>query len=709
MHHRCCKGMWVCGSSGHKGAGRPERRPFPPKASALTASWRHFLPVLPVQSQQLNHLGLMRSDARASKNQAGTRKISHSRPTDAAISIDRAIGYSIDTTENHHIDRPDETCEGQASSRRMAMTATSTRSTRRAESSSNSNGLVAHPPQAHPHLHPQHPHPHRTTATATRLHHHNQQNSGRPLKRLHDATNLRYDLQSPKKTKITVEIPSRTQYQARLFPGSVESRQQQHKHRPAGAHQQTPTKPHDQHCQPAPARSPTKIAPVPTPEPPTTTTTPDDKASALTKHQEKVVNGIKHELDRLQPSSADMAASNSQGRKLRSQEGVRFKSELSAYFPEYDEVIGNIPKEYRTCSPMRPSQLVCTRWFAAAQLISCVPSDVLMLETPIVIVDTSPSSASTSLPLRGPHSTSSTYPIRTYGDDLFTNLHDSQIIDLSWLESQYEGKALNDPLADSYYEPIHRKESRNEKITRNAEKGRSQHEKAQVIRLLEGLRGPDWLRTMGVSGITEGKKKQFEPARAHFVQKCEVVLDKFARWAAEEKRLKLEKERAAKESRASRDASSSDAEESDEVDAEDDVAETPAVEEDVNKDGEEAEESDGDPPDMSDVDASAKQLHEEAMARSRLAAKSVRRRPMAMPPPPPPQPEFTSFFKKRWQRDTALNKSRRRGRTVLAWGQPIPEPEEHDFELPEEYRDEDMLRARARRMRSLRRGSRHRG
>ncbi|ROV96368.1 hypothetical protein VPNG_09060 [Cytospora leucostoma] len=498
-----------------------------------------------------------------------------------------------------------------------------------------------------------------------------------------------YDLQSPKKTKITVEIPSKTQYQARLFPGNVDTRQQQH-HRPAGAHQQTPTKPHDQHRQPAsaptapqpaPAHPPTNIAPVPTPEPPITTTTPDDKASALTKHQEKVVNGIKHELDRLQPSSADMAASNSQGRKLRSQEGVRFKSELSAYFPEYDEVIGNIPKEYH----------------------------VLMLETPIVIVDTSPSSASTSLPLRGPHSIPSTFPIRTYGDDLFTNLHDSQTIDLSWLESQYKGRALSDPLADSYYEPIHRKESRNEKITRNAEKGRSQHEKAQVIRLLEGLKGPDWLRTMGVSGITEGKKKQFEPARAHFVQKCEVVLDKFARWAAEEKRLKLEKERAARESRASQEASSSDAEESDEVDAQDDVAESSAVEEDVDKDVEEAEESDGDPPDMSDVDASAKQLHEEAMARSRLAAKSGRRRPMAMPPPPPPQPEFTSFFKKPWQRDAALNKSRRRGRTVLAWGQPIPEPEEHEFELPEEYRDEDMLRARARRMRSLRRGSRHRG
>jgi len=34
-------------------------------------------------------------------------------------------------------------------------------------------------------------------------------------------------------------------------------------------------------------------------------------------------------------------------RSLRSAEGSRFKSELSTYFPDYDEVIGNDPKEER--------------------------------------------------------------------------------------------------------------------------------------------------------------------------------------------------------------------------------------------------------------------------------------------------------------------------------------------------------------------------
>lgn len=68
---------------------------------------------------------------------------------------------------------------------------------------------------------------------------------------------------------------------------------------------------------------------------------------SLTKHQAKVINGIRHELNRLQPNDAD-ARDQPGGRKLRSQEATRFKSDLSAYFLDYDEVIGNEPKEQRT-------------------------------------------------------------------------------------------------------------------------------------------------------------------------------------------------------------------------------------------------------------------------------------------------------------------------------------------------------------------------
>lgn len=98
---------------------------------------------------------------------------------------------------------------------------------------------------------------------------------------------------------------------------------------------------------PPPQRSPTpkhvEIA-TQTPEQPTPPPPPPPQP-IVTVHHQKVVNGIKHELDRLQPHAADL--NKDEKRKLRSQEGTRFKSELSQYFPEYDEVIGNEPKEDR--------------------------------------------------------------------------------------------------------------------------------------------------------------------------------------------------------------------------------------------------------------------------------------------------------------------------------------------------------------------------
>jgi hypothetical protein len=73
----------------------------------------------------------------------------------------------------------------------------------------------------------------------------------------------------------------------------------------------------------------------------------DMKGKQTPKSAEKANNGIKHELERLQPSEAD---TKDEKRKLRSQEGTRFKSELSAYFPDYDVVIGNEAEETRKLS-----------------------------------------------------------------------------------------------------------------------------------------------------------------------------------------------------------------------------------------------------------------------------------------------------------------------------------------------------------------------
>ncbi|RSM00289.1 hypothetical protein CEP52_009208 [Fusarium oligoseptatum] len=82
------------------------------------------------------------------------------------------------------------------------------------------------------------------------------------------------------------------------------------------------------------------------------------------------------------------------------------------------------------------------------------------------------------------------------------------------------------------------------------------------------------------------------------------------------------------------------------------------------------------------------------------------------PPKPPPAPktpeppkEFKSFFSKKYERESALHRHRRTGRKVLAWGHPIPEIPQVDFDLPEEYRDEDTLKVRARKKRRDRRRS----
>jgi len=339
------------------------------------------------------------------------------------------------------------------------------------------------------------------------------------------------------------------------------------------------------------------------------------------------------------------------------------------------------------------------------------------------------------------------YPVRSYSDALFGDLFDSQQIDFSFLETRYKGKTPDDPLPDAYFEPAHKKAERLERSIRNSEKGRAQHEKDQIIRLLDGLQGHDWLRTMGVSGITESRKKTFEPAREHFIRGCKVILEKFRLWSLEEKRRKLEKERAlAEEARAREEEDRSEADEEEGGDEEDEdqeeggdehgneeASDDEASDEDEDEspgdnasqasDRDVADEggrtaSESDPPDYSDVDASiAKQLREEAMARSKVPTKpgSKRRKgepetrqqaPPSEEPDPPPK-EFTSFFGKKYQRDAALSRTRRKGRTVVAWGHPVPEPQEIDFDLPDEYRDDEILKANARRKRRDRREHKH--
>ena len=228
------------------------------------------------------------------------------------------------------------------------------------------------------------------------------------------------------------------------------------------------------------------------------------------------------------------------------------------------------------------------------------------------------------------------------------------------------------------YLKAHRRAERQEKQLRNIEKERAMHEKVQLERLLEGLKGPDWLKVMGISGITDSEKKAFEPKRDYFIREVRILLEKFKEWKEEEKRRKVEREESIQD-------------------------------EDEELDDEEAEadegESDGDPPDYSDVDASAaRQLHQEAiLATNGQPGKSRshrRKEPMA----PPVEKPFTSFYAKQYLRDAAVGKHRR-GRTRFAFGQPLPEPEDGEFNLPGDILSPERVAASARRQRVSKRQS----
>ena len=113
-----------------------------------------------------------------------------------------------------------------------------------------------------------------------------------------------------KKPRFSIEVKTRQKGQPRKLPGSARTK--------------IPAKPD------ALAQRTTQNAPAASNNTVTTRQQP--------KYAEKTINGIKHELERLQPAKAD---TKNESRKLRSQEGTRFKSELASYFPDYDVVIGN--------------------------------------------------------------------------------------------------------------------------------------------------------------------------------------------------------------------------------------------------------------------------------------------------------------------------------------------------------------------------------
>ena len=368
-------------------------------------------------------------------------------------------------------------------------------------------------------------------------------------------------------------------------------------------------------------------------------------------------------------------------RTLRSQGGgSRTKSELALYFTNYEQML--------RLNPAKPGEDNADDNYPRLTTV-----DVLAATTHITLIDDLPvSSENDSSPLSPSHVTNS-------GDsDPFgaqKPLHEAQRIDLPVsIQARSPRRCIKDPLPEDVFNNAHRKAERHEKQLRNIEKERAQHEKVQLDRLLEELKGPDWLKVMGISGVTESEKKLYEPKRLFFIREVAALIEKFRHWKEEEKRRKTEREQALL------------AEED-----EDEQFDSQVEEEDISGF---AQKSNSSPlpaaPDTKDVDdAAACQLHQEAISASSLSGTNIQKKKPLLPSllPAPnhlKQRELGSFFTKRHLRDAAIA-GHRRGRNKLAFGEPVADPEEKEFKLPGSILTRDMIRARARLKRRLRRGS----
>jgi hypothetical protein len=269
---------------------------------------------------------------------------------------------------------------------------------------------------------------------------------------------------------------------------------------------------------------------------------------------------------------------------------------------------------------------------------------------------------------------------------------------------------VSDPLDDEHFLKAHRRAERKEKQLRNIEKERAQHEKVQLEHLLECLRGPDWLRVMGVTGITDGARKEWEPKRDYFIREVRALLTKFKVWKEQEKKLLQEKENAIM---AKEEEEEAEEEEEEAINDDDDANgdEVEHIEESIEEEDQyDDTSSSANAPDPNDVDAwAARQLLQEAkIATKRPPKRKAPARPLDAAPlrsPSPPKP-FTSFFSKPHLRAAALGKSRHGSRTVLAFGHPIPDLPPSEFQLPPEYLTAEALRTHARKRRRLNREKR---
>ncbi|KAK0264706.1 hypothetical protein LTR91_000097 [Friedmanniomyces endolithicus] len=377
-------------------------------------------------------------------------------------------------------------------------------------------------------------------------------------------------------------------------------------------------------------------------------------------------------------------------RTLRSQDdGPRLKSELATYFANYEDIVFDLQQE----------------------------EDLVTVDTALYVTDDAakhhPRSRGSASPSpRAAKASNGETEVETnsiLATPEFGEFNGCPVIDLSVLTSDTLSHP-SDPLDDAHFHKSHRRAERREKQLRNIEKERAMHEKVQLERLLDGLLGHDWLKVLGVTGITDGEAKKYEPKRDYFVAEVRILVAKFKLWKEQEKRQRLEKEAAFI---AAREAEGSTAGETGE---EEGSVEPPSSEKNASAARQLQEETTNSVRSGFKIKLGRRSLHP---ASNGATPTSAPHHNHSMPPPPHtapnllhlptlPQPHqpITSFYTKRHLRDAALSKTRHPGsRNATAFGHPVPEIAEREFVLPGEYVTEEALRASARQRRRRKRAS----
>ncbi|KAL8735826.1 MAG: hypothetical protein Q9181_002685 [Wetmoreana brouardii] len=413
------------------------------------------------------------------------------------------------------------------------------------------------------------------------------------------------------------------------------------------------------------------------PTPPTQRFTPIVQQPLHNSTKINFVGG--HKLDTSTVETHKLPAVNKlDKRSLRSHDGgSRFRSELALYFADYDEILTDEPRSQDFLTPTTRIHIIDEPSKAAVSgpIPPIAPIDVGAANQHI-FCNHAPTAPDTNIQING----------RSTGGD--SELNGAERLDFSSTE-RHTRQIIEDPLTDQFYFKAHRRAERGEKQHRNREKESAQHEQSQLERILEELRGHAWLRTMGITGITDAERRIYEPKRNIFIQRVTALLNKFRAWKEEEKRRRTERER----------ASTVDEEEDEEQEAQEDTDHSDCL---AGLDGA-AEKDDSAPGTYTNT--RAKRLRRTAVpsARTGPSPLSNEMRPSHVNSlPPPVEKPFTSFFSKPHLREAALSKHRR-GRLRFAFGQQIPDLEQRDFSLPSGMLTTDVLRANARSRRAARR------